>query len=309
MKKLFLILLVFCLLISHIEAKNKKRSKIGVASFTNKNIQNSTALTITDLFRSELAKYKKFDVLNRDNMKRLLKEQSLQQTGITDTSKAVKVGKVLNLRYMIFGSVSRLNRTYIITAEMVDIETSKIVVSVNRKFYNIDMADSVVKSLVREIIFKKRPQRVNISKLTDPNLIKKALIKRYTSRKSKYRKHKVLGYLTVYDGIIEKPYAFLVYKTVKMPSGKSVYRVVSNIFISTVFRQRYIVRTARRAQKAGKVYGVYGYRIKPKGNDRRHIENRIYHKNGKATYLEIYVITRDKNWKANKPKKLRIDLR
>jgi TolB-like protein len=286
----------------------KKRIKVGVAAFSSKNVSVSTAQTVTDLVRNELSRYKNFDVLDRDNMKRLLKEQSLQQTGVTDSSTAVKMGRILNLRYMIFGAVSRLNRKFIITAEMVDIETSRIVVSVKRVYYNIDYSDSAVKSLVREIVYRRGPKRVKISSLKDVKAIKQALKKKYTSRKSKYYKHRILGSISSYDGIVEKPYVFMVIETTRMPSRRKAVRIVSNMFVTTIMRKSYVYRKVQRAYREGKPYVVYGFRIKPKNGDNRLVENRIYHRNGKVQYLEIILVTRDKNWKAKKAKKIRIKL-
>ncbi len=92
-------------------------------------VDANTAGTITDLLGSELVSLKKFDVVDRANMDKLLKEQSLQQSGCSDQACAVKLGNILNLQKMVVGSVSKLGSRYIITVNFVDVERSKVELS------------------------------------------------------------------------------------------------------------------------------------------------------------------------------------
>ena len=48
-------------------------------------------------------------------MNDILKEQGFQQTGCTDASCAVQAGQLLNVKYMIIGSVDRVGNIYSIT--------------------------------------------------------------------------------------------------------------------------------------------------------------------------------------------------
>lgn len=69
-----------------------------------------------------------FSIVARDNLlKKLLDEQALQMTGITDQGSTVKIGKMLNARYMVTGSFQILGALMQITALVLDVETSRVV--------------------------------------------------------------------------------------------------------------------------------------------------------------------------------------
>jgi uncharacterized protein YycO len=51
-----------------------------------------------------MVRNEKFDVLDRNNMDVILKEQQFQQTGCTESSCAVEVGKIFNTQYMNYGA-------------------------------------------------------------------------------------------------------------------------------------------------------------------------------------------------------------
>ena len=67
-----------------------------------------------------------FTVLERGAINSILKEVDFQQSGCTSAECAVQIGKVLAVRKMIVGSVSKLGRKYFIALRMVDVESSQI---------------------------------------------------------------------------------------------------------------------------------------------------------------------------------------
>ena len=307
MKKIYLIVLSLLILPLY-SASSEKKARVGVAQFAHEGVSKQTAVTITDLFRNELVNLKTYDVLDRKNMEKSLKELEFQQTGMTESEQAVKMGKMLNVEYMVYGTVSRLEKKYIVSAKMVEIETSKIEKSANHSFYKLDDADSAVKTLIKMLITgKKYVREKKISDLKKPEDIKAALIKRHCTSKSKYKKYKILGDLYDYDGILEKYYYFLLYKEISMPSRDEILQVCSNLIISNVFSKKNLIKTAKKAHKEGKPYAVFGYRMTPNKGDNRTLEYRVYHDDGKPTALEIFLIARDKDWNAKAPKTLRYE--
>jgi TolB-like protein len=55
-----------------------------------------------------------------------MEEVQFQQTGCTSAECAIQIGKVLAVKKMVVGTVSRLGKKYFITVRMVDVETSQI---------------------------------------------------------------------------------------------------------------------------------------------------------------------------------------
>ncbi len=198
MKKIYINIVFSLLLISLCSASVKK--KVGVAPFTHEGASKQIANTVSEVFQNELVNLKSYDVLDRNNMAKTLKEMEFQQTGLTDPSQAVKMGKMLNVEYMIYGTVSKLNRKYIISVNMVNIQTSKIEKSANHDFFNPDDADRAAKTIVNILITgKKYNAEKQIHSMTNLKEIKAALIKKYCTSSSKYTKYEILGDLYAYD--------------------------------------------------------------------------------------------------------------
>ena len=106
-----------------------RRSTLAVASFDPQNVSAGDAAVIADMFRSELVKQGRFDVVEKSNMDKILMEQAFQQSGCTTAECAVKLGKILNVRYLVVGSFGKLMDQYVVSFRMVETETAKVVFS------------------------------------------------------------------------------------------------------------------------------------------------------------------------------------
>jgi curli biogenesis system outer membrane secretion channel CsgG len=95
---------------------------IAVIDFTAKDVSTSVALSVSELIRTELINSGKYTVIERSQMKEILKEQGFQQTGCTDVSCAVEIGKLLSAKKMLVGSVIKLGTKLIISGRVVDVE-------------------------------------------------------------------------------------------------------------------------------------------------------------------------------------------
>ena len=156
MKKIIRILLyagVLCLISTNLMAQNKTR--IAVLSFEAKNVSDATAEAVADILSTELFNTNRFDVIERQAITRILEEQQLQMTGVTDMSQAAEIGKVLNVEKIMIGSVSRLGQTYIINTRLVDVQTGAMELAENTKSNNgEDGLPAAIQELVGEIAQK-----------------------------------------------------------------------------------------------------------------------------------------------------------
>lgn len=114
------------------------RQNVAVMEFTAKGVSGDEAGMLADMFRSDLVGTRIFKVLDRNNMEKILKEQSFQGSGCTDTSCAVEIGKLLNMKYMIVGTFSKFGSTYVLVVDIIDVETSEIVDSAKANALAID---------------------------------------------------------------------------------------------------------------------------------------------------------------------------
>ena len=74
----------------------------------------------------ELVKSGNYQVIERSKIDRVLKEQSLVQSGILSEDESIKIGKLLSAEGVVVGSVIRENQYVTIIARIVDTETGKI---------------------------------------------------------------------------------------------------------------------------------------------------------------------------------------
>jgi TolB-like protein len=126
---LYLILLsVFLLSLFPIPSKalEKESLPIAVINLDAQGISAMVATSLTEVLRTTLVSTKEFDVVEQGKMEEILKTQAFQQTGCTDTECAVEIGKILNVKKVVLGSISKVGRMYLINLRMVDVEKSKI---------------------------------------------------------------------------------------------------------------------------------------------------------------------------------------
>jgi formylglycine-generating enzyme required for sulfatase activity len=99
---------------------------VAVMDLTPQDAKPAEALAITNQLRSQLLKTGKFTLVDRSQMDAILKEQALQQSGCTSDECAVQVGKLLGVRKIVTGSVTKLSeQLWQVSLLMLDVETGK----------------------------------------------------------------------------------------------------------------------------------------------------------------------------------------
>ncbi|HNY91496.1 MAG TPA: CsgG/HfaB family protein [bacterium] len=131
MKKLFLLPTVLLAVLFSSPLLSQSRPTIAVLTLEAKNVGQETADAVADILSTELFNSQRFKVIERQAILRILEEQKLQMTGVTDMGKAVEIGKILNVEKILIGSVSRLGESYIINTRLVDVKTAALEVAQN----------------------------------------------------------------------------------------------------------------------------------------------------------------------------------
>lgn len=109
---------------------------------------------LAEFFAHDFRKISNLEVVERNKMDYLLEEIKRTEAGITSEASAVKVGKMLGAKLMVFGTISQIDdRTARVAARVVDVETSKIVTSVDEEGApNFSkMQKSLVEKLAKEL--------------------------------------------------------------------------------------------------------------------------------------------------------------
>lgn len=104
-----------------------------------------------------------------------------------------------------------------------------------------------------------------------------------------------LAYLESFDAVVDKTYAFVVYKEKKVDSGKWVIRIKGSVTAGAVFDpdSPSLKNAFKKAAGHEEPYIIWGFNLQSKEGDPRLVENRVLiDKNGKPAALEIHLITR-----------------
>ncbi len=137
--KLKLIISFLCLLTGHsvfhaVHTQQKKQTA-AVLEFASPNLSKEDILTLTNRFRSLLSQTQVFDMIERDKMKDILKEQDWIMTeNCNDAECAVQVGQLLGAEIMFAGDIGKMGQIYTIDIRMLDVSTSRILLTKTEDF-------------------------------------------------------------------------------------------------------------------------------------------------------------------------------
>jgi len=99
---------------------------IAILDLDANGITIEAAKTLTNKLTNEIVKSGRYEVLERNEITNILKEQGFQQTGCVSDKCAVEIGQVIGATHMIVGSVGQVGKTYLLTARIVDVATARI---------------------------------------------------------------------------------------------------------------------------------------------------------------------------------------
>ena len=82
-----------------------------------------TALILSESLREELFKYRRFSLVNRENLLQLMDELKFQQSGLVDEKQAVLLGKGMAANQVVTGRLGPLGGSYILQAKRIDVQS------------------------------------------------------------------------------------------------------------------------------------------------------------------------------------------
>lgn len=105
------------------------RLAIAVLPFDTKGSAKSLDVSVTDKLVTQLVNLRRFKVMERTALEKVLKEQKLQTSGIVDEKTAVNVGKIAGADAIVIGDVTITGGTAKVSARVIDTETSETIVA------------------------------------------------------------------------------------------------------------------------------------------------------------------------------------
>ncbi len=106
------------------------KTRVAVIDFEQKGTQEFKGKQIGEIIAewliTSLVKTGRFDVVERAQMQKILKEQQLGMTGMINQETAAKVGELLGVKVIITGSVIQLDNTYDVNTRLISVEDGSI---------------------------------------------------------------------------------------------------------------------------------------------------------------------------------------
>ncbi len=133
-----------------VQIPESERTNIAVVEFEARPpLSQSDASFVSEFIRSDLANSGRFNVVEKNNMDKILAEQKFS-TGCFDADCAAKLGKTLNVKTVIVGSCGKMLGKYVVTMNAVDVETGKITYSDNITVEKDDLLRESVAKMVEK---------------------------------------------------------------------------------------------------------------------------------------------------------------
>ncbi len=104
-----------------------QRMNIAVLDLDPTGVSIEESQFLSDRLRTELFETGNFQVVERDKMQEILKEQGFQNTGCTSVECAVEIGQLLNVSRIVAGAIGKIEDIYSISLRMIDVQTGAIV--------------------------------------------------------------------------------------------------------------------------------------------------------------------------------------
>ncbi|NLG16856.1 MAG: hypothetical protein GX556_05935 [Fibrobacter sp.] len=125
MKTMVLFLLIFFSFVS--ASEQNKKLKVAILNLKNTNgVSEGESGLISDRLRNEFFSTGMVDVMERDQMQEVLKEQGFQHSGTcTDEGCMVEIGRMLGVQMLVTGSIGKLGSMFMVNVRSVNIETGK----------------------------------------------------------------------------------------------------------------------------------------------------------------------------------------
>ncbi len=170
-KKFFLLFIFFSPVIINAEEK----MRIAVVDIKGNNVREEMTVLITNAIIDGIVSTGRFEVIDRMNRDKILKEQGFQLTEVVDERTRVEVGRILGVQKIITGDLSLIDDTYFLSIQLLDVETGKIEASEIEKcfctFPKLLESASVLGKRIVGIEEEKEPEKVEILKKEKSPLI------------------------------------------------------------------------------------------------------------------------------------------
>jgi len=154
---LFMLILALCLSLAvPLDSyANGKKTRLAVIDFEQKGEQEFRGRQVGEIVAewmiTSLVRTGRFDVVERAQLQKILKEQQLGMTGMINQETAAKVGELLGVKVIITGSVIRLGNIYDVNTRVINVEDGSILKAEKIRGPGLDAIEQMMDSLADTI--------------------------------------------------------------------------------------------------------------------------------------------------------------
>ncbi|MCP4760399.1 MAG: hypothetical protein GY870_01375, partial [archaeon] len=124
--------------------------RIAVMNFKAHRVSKTLSRNVSELIRVEMINTGKYTIIEKNQINKILKEQSLQYSGCTDITCAVETGKMLSANKILIGTVGKIGGILIVSIKIVDVQSKNVDFSAIHK---ADSENELIDAIT--ILFKK----------------------------------------------------------------------------------------------------------------------------------------------------------
>ncbi|MBF0433622.1 MAG: hypothetical protein HQK83_20250, partial [Fibrobacteria bacterium] len=117
---------------------------IAVIDFESEIISPPEARALTNKLRGELIMTGRFQVMERNQMDEIMKEQGIQLTGCTSTECVIEIGQLIGVNKLIAGDIGKVGSVYLVSLRLIDVESGTILSLINTEI------DGTIKEVLKE---------------------------------------------------------------------------------------------------------------------------------------------------------------
>jgi|GEM_PF-1006447 len=159
-KALFAFLFVILTVFGALSAENKNKPEIktvdnyiAVFDFEVRTGDKGISGLLADKVIHEFSMSDKYEVIDRGNMNKILKEQKFQLSGCVAQECKVEAGQILGVGKIVSGSVGIIGKTYYLTLQLIDVKTGKVELSAEDECRcEIDELLGSIRRLVKKLL-------------------------------------------------------------------------------------------------------------------------------------------------------------
>ena len=150
------ILLALCLSLTiPLQCWGAAKTRVAVIDFEQKGEQEFRGKQVGEIVAewliTSLVRTGRFDVVERAQLQKILKEQQLGMTGMINQETAAKVGELLGVKVIITGSIIQIGNTYEMNARLVSVEDGSILKAEKIRGPVLDVIERMMDSLADTI--------------------------------------------------------------------------------------------------------------------------------------------------------------